>query len=263
MTTLSTFPLRDTATMLRRDVKHQLRYWMMTLSGILVPVVMLLLFKYVFGAVIAGGMFGALDGGTYVNYLLPGILVMTVGAGSAATAINISADMTEGVIDRFRTMSIFRPAILTAQVIGSGLRTMVTLVLVVAVGYAIGFRPEAGLLDWLGVTGLLVLFVLGITWTAMAMGMLAKTPGGANSTSMPFQFFLPFLSSSFVDPDSMPTAIRWFVANQPFTHVIDTLRALLLGTPVGDHALWAVVWCLVLIGGGFAWSVRVFNRRKD
>ena len=263
MTTVTQYRMRDSMTMLRRDFKRQVRYWMMTLSGMLVPVVMLLLFKYIFGAAITGGMMGALDGGTYVNFLVPGILVMTVGAGSAATAVNISADMHEGIIDRFRTMAIFRSSILTAQAVGGTIRTLITLALTVGVGYAIGFRPGASLLDWLGAAGILTLFVIGITWMAIAMGMLAKTPGGANSTSMPFQFFLPFLSSSFVDPSMTPDGIRWFVANQPFTHVIDTLRGLLLGTPIGNHAYWAVGWCVVLSVGGYVWSKSVFNRSAE
>lgn len=260
MSTITVHRFRDSMTMLRRDFKHQVRYWMMTLSGMLLPVIMLLLFKYIFGSALTGGMGGALDGGTYVNFLVPGILVMTVGAGSAATAVNISADMHEGIIDRFRTMSIYRSSILTAQAVGGTIRTLITLVLTVGVGYAIGFRPEADLLDWLGVAGILVLFVIGITWMAIAMGMLAKTPGGANSTSMPFQFFLPFLSSAFVDPSMTPAGIRWFIEIQPFTHVIDTMRGLLLGTPIGNHAVWAIAWCVVLTIGGYLWSKSVFHR---
>jgi ABC-2 type transport system permease protein len=249
------FALRDSATMLRRDVRHSLRNLAMTLSGLLVPIIMLLLFVYVFGGAIGAG----LGDGAYINYVAPGIILMTVGSGCATTAINLCMDMSEGIITRFRTMAISRASVLTGQVLGSLIRTMVTIVLVLGVALLMGFRPTTNPVAWIAALGLIALFTFGITWMGVAFGLVGKTPAGANSLSLIFQL-LSFTSSAFVRPDSMPAGVRWFAQYQPFTPVIETLRGLLLGIPIGNNAILAVAWCAVLALVGYLWSRAVYNR---
>jgi ABC-2 type transport system permease protein len=253
MSTLA-YTATDSATMLRRDMRHMLRYPIMTISGIATPTLFLLLFTYVFG-----GAIGALGGGSYVNYIVPGILVMTVGSGGAATSINVNTDMNEGVIARLRTMAVSRTSILTGQVIGSMIRTLLSLAVLLGVSFLIGFRPDTGVRGWLAVLGLLTLLTLAFTWLTVAIGLVAKTQAGANSGALPLMF-LPFISSAFVDPATMSAGIRWFAEYQPFTPIIDTVRALLAGTPVGNDGIVAVIWCVALTAVGFLWSRSAFDR---
>lgn len=254
MSTLS-LALRDAATMLRRDVRHSQRRFSMTLSGLLVPILMLVLFVYFFG----GAMGAGLGDGSYLNYVVPGIILMTVGSGCATTAINLCMDMSEGIITRFRTMAISRVSVLIGQVLGSLIRTLVTIVLVLGVALLMGFRSTPNPLAWLAAFGLIALFTFGITWMGVAFGLVGKTPAGANSLSLIFQI-LSFTSSTFVHTDSMPAGVRWFATYQPFTPVIETLRGLLLGTPSGNTALLAVAWCVVLALVGYLWSHAIYNR---
>jgi ABC-2 type transport system permease protein len=248
-----TYVLTDSATMLRRDLRHMLRFPLMTISGIGFPCLMLLLFTYVLGGAIGGGR------GGYVDYIVPGILIMTVGGGGAATAINVNSDMTEGVIARLRTMAVSRTSVLAGQVAGSLLRTALSLALVVGVAFLAGFRSHAGLGGWLGVTGLLMLLAFGVSWLTVAIGLVAKTPAGANSSSLLFQFG-PFVSSAFVPTDTMSKGIRWFAEYQPFTPIIDTIRNLLAGSPVGTTWIAAVAWCLGFAVVGILWSRSAFLR---
>jgi ABC-2 type transport system permease protein len=254
MTSFS-FALRDSATMLRRDFLHSLRNLAMTLSGLMVPIIMLLLFDYVYG-----GAIGASLGSAYINFVAPGIIVMTVASGCETTAINLCMDMSEGIITRFRTMAISRASVLTGQVLGSLIRTMITIVLVTGVALLMGFRPSASPLSWLAALGLIALITLAITWMGVLFGMVGKTPAGANSLSLIFTL-LAFTSSAFVRPDSMPAGVRWFSEYQPFTPVIDTLRGLLLGAPVsGTSVALAIGWCIVLTLFGYLCSRAVYNR---
>jgi ABC-2 type transport system permease protein len=255
MTNLS-FALRDSATMLRRDVRHSLRRLSMTLSGLGTPTIMLLLFVYVFG----GALGAHLGNGAYINYVAPAIIIMTVGSGCATTAVNLVMDMNEGIINRFRTMAISRASVLTGQVIGSLIRTLISIALVIGVALLAGFRPTTSPLAWLAALGLVALFTFALTWMAVAFGLIGKTPAGANSLSLIFQFLLPFTSSAFVRPDSMSAGVRWFSEYQPFTPVIDTLRGLLLGTPIDNSAVLAVAWCVVLALVGSLWARAVYNR---
>ena len=259
MSTLS-LTLRDAATMLRRDFRHSLRNLMMTVSGLLTPIVMMLLFVYIFGGAMGAGLGNVAHGGSYINYVAPAIILMTVGSGCATTAINLCMDMNEGIITRFRTMAISRASVLTGQVLGSLIRTMITIVLVVGVALLIGFRPITSPVAWIKALGLIALFTFAITWMGVVFGMIGKTPAGANSLSLIFQLLLPFTSSAFVSPDSMPVGVRWFAEYQPFTPVIDTLRGLLLGTPIGNSAVLAVAWCVVLALVGYLWARVVYNR---
>ena len=257
MTNLS-FALRDSATMLRRDVRHSLRNLKMTVSGLLTPTITLLLFVYVFG-----GTLGAAQGlGAYINYVAPAIIIMTVGSGCATTAVNLVMDMNEGIINRFRTMAISRASVLTGQVIGSLIRTLISIALVIGVALLAGFRPTTSPLAWLAALGLVALFTFALTWMAVAFGLIGKTPAGANSLSLIFQLILPFTSSAFVRPDSMSAGVRWFSEYQPFTPVIDTLRGLLLGTSIDNSAVLAVAWCVVLALVGYLWARAVYNRNS-
>jgi ABC-2 type transport system permease protein len=254
------YALTDSVTMLRRDIRHSLRYPMTTVSGLMVPVVVLLLFDGVFGHTLRGGLGPALGGGgSYIDYLTPGVLLMAAGGAAEATAININTDTGEGIIARFRTMPIWRPSVLAGQVAGSLARTLVTGALLLAVAAGIGFRPSASPVEWAAAAGMFALLGLALTWLTVAFGLLAKTPAGANSLSL-IPLFLPFVSSAFVSTTSMPTGVRLFAANQPFTPVIDTLRALLIGGRIGDHALLAVGWCSGIAVAGYLWSVALYNR---
>ncbi|MFL5696885.1 MAG: ABC transporter permease [Ktedonobacteraceae bacterium] len=249
MSTLS-YALRDSATMLRRDVRHSLRNLPMTLlSGLLVPIIMLVLFVYVFGGAIGASLGGVAHGGAYINYIAPGIIILTVVSGGATTAINLCIDMSEGIIVRFRTMAIFRASVLAGQVLGSLIRTMITIGLVIGVALLMGFRPTANPVAWIAALGVIALFTFALTWMSVVFGLVGKTPSGANSLSLIFQL-LSFTSSAFVRPDSMSGGVRWFAEYQPFTPVINTVRGLLLGTPIGNSAVLAVAWCacLTLIG---------------
>ncbi len=258
MNTLS-FALRDSATMLRRDIRHSLRNLPGTLSGLLVPIIMLVLFVYVFGGAIGAGQGLVAHGGAYIDYLAPGIIILTVGSGCAATAINLVMDMNEGIIARFRTMAIFRASVLTGQVLGSLIRTIITIGLVIGVALLMGFRPTANPVAWIAALGVIALFTFAITWMGVAFGLVGKTPAGANSLALIFQL-LAYTSSAFVRPDSMSGGVRWFAEYQPFTPVIDTLRGLLLGTPIGNSAILAVAWCAGLTLIGYLWARAVYNR---
>lgn len=255
MTTL-THAAQDSATMLRRNLRHALRYPSMTFGTLAMPVLMLLLFVYVFG----GSMDSGLGGGDYIDYLVPGILLMTAGAGAVPTAVAVCTDMTEGIVDRFRTMAIARGSILTGHVIGSAIQTLLSIVLVVGVALLMGFGPTASALDWLAAFGLLALLTLALTWLATALGLATKTPEAASNAVLPFTFLLPFVSSAFVDPDTMPAGIRWFAESQPFTVIIDTLRALLTDAPTDGDPLLAMAWCVVLATAGYAWARRLYDR---
>ncbi len=260
MSTLS-FSLRDSATMLRRDVRHSLRNLPGTLIGLLVPIITLVLFVYVFGGAIGAGLGGVAHGGAYIDYLTPGIIILTVGSGCATTAINLCMDMSEGIIARFRTMAIFRASVLTGQVLGSLIRTMISVGLVIVVALLMGFRPTANPVAWIAALGLIALFTFALTWMSVAFGLVGKTPAGANSLALIFQL-LSFTSSAFVRPDSMAGGVRWFAEYQPFTPVIDTLRGLLLGTPIGNSAVLAVAWCVGLTLIGYLWARAVYNRNS-
>jgi ABC-2 type transport system permease protein len=255
------FALRDSATMLRRDVRHSLRRLSMTLSGLLTPIVTLVLFVYFFGGTLGAGLGGVAHGGAYIDYVAPAIILMTVASGCATTAINLCMDMNEGIIARFRTMAISRASVLTGQVLGSLVRTMFTIGLVIGVALLMGFRPTAGPVAWIAALGLIALFTFAVTWMGVVFGLVGKTPAGANSLSLIF-LLLVFTSSAFVRPDSMPVGVRWFAGYQPFTPVIDTLRGLLLGTPIGNSAVLAVAWCVGLTLVGYLWARAVYNRNS-
>ncbi|OKJ67641.1 ABC transporter permease [Streptomyces sp. CB02261] len=258
MSTL-TLAVRDTTTMLRRNLLHARRYPSMTLNLLLTPIMLLLLFVYIFGDVMSAGMGGA-DRSDYIAYLVPGLLLMTIGSTTIGTAVSVSNDMTEGIIARFRTMAIHRGSVITGHVIGSVLQSVVSVVLVGAVGAAIGFRStDATALEWLAALGLLALFALALTWIAVGMGMVSPNAEAAGNNAMPL-IFLPLISSTFVPIDAMPGWFQPIAEYQPFTPAIETLRGLLLGTEIGHNGWLALAWCLALTALGYFWSKSVYNR---
>jgi ABC-2 type transport system permease protein len=258
MSSLS-YTVQDSVTMLRRDVRHSIRFPMMTISALLVPIIMLVLFNYFFGGAIGAGLGGAAHGGSYINYLAPAILVFTVVSGCSSTAIGVVMDMNAGIIARFRTMAISRASVLTGQVLGSLIRTLITIGLVLGVALLIGFRPSADPRAWIAAVGLLALFTLAITWMGVLFGLAGKSPAGANSLSQLFTL-LALTSTAFVSADSMPDGVRWFAQYQPFTPVMETLRGLLLGTPIGNNAILAAAWCIVLTLIGYLGARAIYNR---
>jgi ABC-2 type transport system permease protein len=259
MSTLS-YAAADSVTMLRRQLRHMQRYLSMTLMLVGMPIVFLLLFVYVFGGTLGAGLGGPSGGrATYVQYVTPGILLMTVAAVAQGTAISVAMDMTEGIVARFKTMAIFRPSVLTGHVLGSMIETMLSLAVVMAVALAIGFRPSATPVEWVATAGVLALITLAVTWLCVALGMVTKTVEAASNLPMPL-VFLPFLGSGFVPTDSMPTWLRWFAEYQPFTPVIETVRGLLLGTAIGNSAVIAVAWCAGITLVGYLWARKLYNR---
>ncbi|MFB7616407.1 ABC transporter permease [Kitasatospora sp. NPDC056181] len=255
MSSVTTYAVSDSLTMLRRNLKHAQRYPSLTFAVVMMPVMMLLLFNYAFGGALGLGI-GA---GSYIDYVTPGILLMAATSGALVTAIGVCVDMTEGIVNRFRTMAISRSAFLTGHVVGSVIQTAIGLVLVLAAALAMGFRPNATPVEWLAAAALLVFVVLALTWLAAGIGLVAKTPESASNIPMPLQF-MPFIGSAIVPPDSMPTALRWFAEYQPFTPIIETLRGLLMGTEIGGSAVAALGWCVALTGIGYLWARRTFYR---
>jgi ABC-2 type transport system permease protein len=252
MSTL-TYTVSDSTTMLRRNLRRLRRYPSMTLLLIGMPIVFLLLFVYVFGGQLGHGLAGHTGRAGYLDYVTPGILLMTVAAAVQGTAIVVAMDMTGGIIDRFRTMAIARSAVLTGHVLAALIQTLLSIGIVLGVAVALGFRPTAGPLEWLAAIGVLGLFSLALIWLATALGLAAKSVETASNTPM-FLTLLPFLGSGFVLTASMPTGLRQFAEYQPFTPVTETLRGLLTGTPTAHDAILAVAWCVVIAAAGYLWA---------
>jgi ABC-2 type transport system permease protein len=252
--------LGDSATMLRRNLRHAMRYPALTVTVVGVPVIFLLLFVYVFGGTLGDGLGGVGGGrGAYANYVTPGILMVAIAGTAQGTAISVAMDMTEGIVARFRTMSIARSAVLTGHVVGAVLQTVFGLAVVVAVALLVGFRPTTGPVEWLAAAGMLTLVAFAITWLSVALGMVTKTVESASNLPMPL-VLLPFLGSGFVPTDSMPAGLGWFAEHQPFTPVIETLRGLFFGAASGGSAAQAVGWCLGIALTGYLWSRRLYDR---
>jgi ABC-2 type transport system permease protein len=250
------YAVHDSRVMLRRNLKHALRYPAVGFGSAMMPILMLLLFAYAFGDSIGAGMGGGRD--TYVNYLTPGIIIMGVAAGSMSTSIAVCQDMTEGIINRFRTMPITRSSFMTGHVVGSVVQTMVCLVPVLGVAFAVGFRSNATALEWLAAAGLLAAITFAVTWLSAALGLISKTVESASNKPLLVQF-LPFLGSAFVPAESMSPGLRWFAENQPFTPMTETLRGLLMGTEIGNSGWISLGWCAVIASVGYVWSRARFN----
>ncbi|KUL25704.1 ABC transporter permease [Actinoplanes awajinensis] len=259
MTTLA-HTFTDSRTMFRRQLLHLKRYPSLTGMLIGLPVIFLLLFVYVFGGTLGAGLGGGRQ--EYVNYLTPGILLFTVAGAVAGTAISVAMDMTEGIVDRFRSMDIARAALLTGHVLGSLVQIFLALGVVLGIALLIGFRPNATPLEWLAVIGVLAATAFALTWLAVALGMAADSVETASNTPM-FLSLLPFLGSGFVPTESMPSGLRAFADYQPFTPVIETLRGLLLGTGIGNSAVIALAWCAAISLLSYAWAKRKYNQRAS
>jgi ABC-2 type transport system permease protein len=257
MTTLA-FAARDSVTMTRRNLQHVLRYPVTMVMSVGVPVLLLLLFVGVFGGALKAGL-GAVSHGAYIDYVVPGIVLMTAGYGSSVTAMAVNRDSSEGIIGRFRTMAISPASVLNGHVASALVRTLTSVALVIGVAIGLGFRPTADAGRWLAAAGVIALLVLALTWLAVPVGLAAKTAEGTSGFTLIVQL-LPLFSSAFVPPDQMSGSVRWFAAHEPFTPVIDTLRGLLTGTPDGDSALAAVAWCAGLALAGYLWARVLFRR---
>jgi ABC-2 type transport system permease protein len=245
--------MTDSLTFIGRSLRHSVRSIDALLTAIMLPVAIMLMFVYVFG--------GAIDsGGRYVDYVVPGIIVLCVGFGSAGTAVAVALDMTTGVIDRFRTLPISSAAVLTGHVTASVIRNVASTLLVVGVALLAGFRPVADPLNWLAAIGLLLALMTAISWLAACFGLIAKSVEAANAITF-VAAFAPYLSSAFVPTGSMPAGLEWVAQHQPVTPIVDTLRELMFDLPVGDEAIWAIGWCVAGIAIGRVGAAYLFSRR--
>jgi ABC-2 type transport system permease protein len=254
----------DSITMLRRNLLHMVRYPGLSVFTIVGPVVFLLLFVFVFGGTLGAGLPGVDPAGgreAYLAYVLPGILAMTIAGTAGGTATTVAMDMTEGITARFRTMAISRAAVLAGHVLGNTIQAIIAVVLVLGAGLLIGFRPTAGPVEWIAAAGLIVLIAYAISWLGVAMGMQAKSVETASNLPLVLTF-LPFLGSGFVPTQSMPVWLQWFAQYQPFTPFIETIRGLLLGTPLGWNPVLAIGWCVVIAVAGYAWSMAIYERKS-
>ncbi|NKX90387.1 ABC transporter permease [Nocardia coubleae] len=247
--------VQDSVTMLDRNIRHTLRSPDTMIMTIALPVMILLMFVYVFG----GAM--RVDG-AYIDYVVPGIILLCAGFGASTTAVALSTDLAEGIVDRFRAMAIARSAVLTGHVVESVLRNLVTSAVVIGVAVVLGFRPTTDPVRWLGVAGVLAMFVFALSWLSAALGMVARNPEAANGFTF-FFMFLPYVSSAFVPTSTMPTWLHTFAENQPVTPVIETMRGLLMGTPIGDSGPLAVLWCGGIAVAGYLAARWMFQRRTS
>ncbi|MGI8678086.1 MAG: ABC transporter permease [Jatrophihabitans sp.] len=246
--------LSDSTVLLKRSLRHILRSPDTIITTAITPIAMLLLFVYVFGAAIKVG------DGSYVDYLLPGVLLITVASGISYTAFRLFTDVSGGIFERFQSMPIARSAVLWGHVLTSVVANLISLVLVVLVAVAMGFRSGAGLLAWLAVLGILLLFTVTLTWLAVIPGLTAKSVDGVSGFSYPL-IFLPFISSAFVPTAGMPGPVRWFAQHQPVTSIVNTLRNLFAERAVGNDGWLALSWCVGLLFISYALAMRTYRRK--
>jgi ABC-2 type transport system permease protein len=245
--------LTTNAVFIGRSVRLSLRNVEAMLMAVILPVMLMLLFTYVFG--------GAIDTtGNYVNYVVPGIILLCAGFGSSSTAVNVAEDMTNGIIDRFRTMPIPSISVITGHVVASVIRNLIATAIVIAVAYLVGFRPTADAMDWLAALGMITLFIIAFTWLFAAIGLASGNPSAASGYGF-ILLFLPYISSAFVPTDTMPTWMRGVADNQPITPVIETIRGLLTGTPIDNNAWLAAGWSMLILLIAIGWSFWTFHRK--
>lgn len=244
----------DMSVMLGRSLRHILRSMDTIITVTIMPIAFMLLFVYVFG--------GAIQTGTdnYVNYLLPGILLIAIASGISYTAYRLFIDVQRGIFERFHSMPISRSTLLWGHVLTSLVSNAISMVVIILVALVMGFRSPAGILSWLGVAGILALFTLALTWVAAIAGLSAKSVDGASAFSYPI-IFLPFISSAFVPTESMPSVVRAFAENQPVTSIVEAIRALLLDQPVGNEIWVALAWCVGVLLVAYILAMRVYNKR--
>jgi ABC-2 type transport system permease protein len=246
--------ISDTATLLGRSLRHIARSPDTIITTAVTPIALLLLFVYVFGGAVQTG------GGKYVNYLLPGILLITIASGISYTAYRLFLDLQGGIFERFQSMPIARSSVLWAHVLTSLVANLISLVVIVLVAVAIGFRSGAGVLAWLAVTGILALFTLALTWIAVIPGLTAKSVDGASAFAYPL-IFLPFISSAFVPTATMPGPVRAFAENQPVTSIVNAIRNLFAGRPVGSGIWTAMAWCVGILVVAYFFATMTYRRR--
>jgi ABC-2 type transport system permease protein len=239
--------------MLRRDVKHITRNPTSVFNAVLMPIVMMLMFVYVFGDAFSVGV-------DYIDYATPGLMLLAVCYGLGATATAVNSDMTKGIINRFKVMDVSRNAVLSGHVVASVLTNLIAISALVGVAFLLGFSPAASLLDWLGVAGMVVLLGVAAAWLTVALGLAAKSPETAGMAAVPL-VMLPFFSSAIVPADKMGPGVRQFAEYQPFTPIIETLRGLLNGDPSTGTAITAVAWCAGIAIAGYLWAANTFNKR--
>jgi ABC-2 type transport system permease protein len=244
--------MKDTFILFGRSMRHIMRSPDTIITTAIMPIAFMLLFVYVFGGAIQSGS------DNYVNYLMPGILLIAVASGIAYTAFRLFTDVQSGLFARFNSMPIGRSSVLWAHVLTSLVANMVSILIIVIVGFVMGFRTDASILAWFGVAGMLVLFTLALTWVAVIPGLKAKTVDGASAFSYPL-IFLPFISSAFVPTDSMPGPVRWFAENQPVTAIVDTIRALFSGQPVGNEIWISLVWLVAITAEAYFFAIRSYR----
>lgn len=254
MTTFRYYFFSDMSVMLGRSMRHIFRSMDTIITVTLTPIAMMLLFVYVFG--------GAIQTGTdnYVNYLLPGILLIAIASGVAYTAYRLFMDMQRGIFERFHSMPIARSSALWGHVLTSLVANAISVGIIVLVALVMGFRSSAGFLSYLAVAGILALFTLALTWLAVIAGLSAKTVDGAAAFSYPL-IFLPFISSAFVPTQSMPPVVRAFAEKQPVTSIVNTIRALLSSSPAGNDIWLALAWCLLILVLAYIFSMRIYRRK--
>lgn len=244
----------DTAVLTGRSLRHILRSPDTIITTAVTPVVIMAMFVYIFG--------GAIDTGatSYIDYMLPGILLITIASGIAYTSYRLFLDLKGGIVERFESMPIARSSVLWAHALTSVVGNLGSLVVVVGVALLMGFRTGAGVLAWLGVAGMLVLFTLALTWVAVIAGLAAKTVDGASAFSYPL-IFLPFVSSAFAPTATMPGPVAWFAEHQPVTPIVDTIRALFAGRPAPDEIWVALAWCVGILVAAFVGAMAMYRRR--
>lgn len=251
---MSTYFVTDTSTLLGRSMRHIFRSVDTIITTAITPIAMLLLFVYVLG--------GAIDTGTdnYINYLLPGILLIAISSGIAYTALRLFTDMKSGIFERFHSMPIARSSVLWAHVLTSLVANAISIVIIVLVALLMGFRTSASPLAWLAVAGILMLITLALTWLAVAAGLSATSVDGATAFSYPL-VFLPFISSAFVPTDTMPGPVRWFAENQPVTSIVDSIQNLFAQQPVGNGIWIALAWCIGILVVGYVLAMAAYRRK--
>ncbi|MER5801290.1 ABC transporter permease [Streptomyces mirabilis] len=251
---MTTYFFGDTAVLTGRTLRHVTRSMDTIITTVITPVAMMLMFVYVFG--------GAIDTGSvsYVNYMLPGILLITIASGISYTAYRLFTDMKSGIFERFQSMPIARSGVLWAHVFTSLVANLISLVIVVGVALLMGFRSGAGILAWLAVAGILLLFTLALTWIAVIPGLSAASVEGAGAFAYPL-IFLPFISSAFVPTATMPGPVRWFAEHQPVTSIVNTIRDLFARQPVGDDIWIALAWCVGILVVAYVFAMIAYRRK--
>jgi|SRR5690625_532965 len=244
----------DSLTMVERSLLHTRRSIESMLVAFLLPIMLLLIFTYLFG--------GAIQTGTpqYVTYVVPGVIILSAGYGASMTAISVVNDLTNGIVERFRSMAIASSTMLTGHVVASSVRNLVATALVISVAFIMGFRPQAGPLEWLAVAGIVLLYVLALSWLSAAMGMVARTPEGASGFTF-FMLFAPYVSSAFVPIETMPSVLHPIAENQPITPLIESVRGLLTGEPIGNTGWIAFAWCVGILLVSYVIARTLFTRR--